>query len=181
MRPRPGCQTSHPSGCPHPYSPGMVPTPPAEGFIRPCPSSGRQPSPRCLLRLRLLRLHPSGQLLASPPLPLHSFPRRRGMICDPFPSITMFSSCHSLSPLKPVFPAASSARLASSLHICSLLGASSGPSAEPAVRTQSSHPRVYVFQGVNSPVSTQLLSQQKHLSLSSPLKASPQPSSIPHT
>lgn len=39
LRPRPGCQTSCPSGCPHPYSPCAVPTPPAEGFIRPCPSS----------------------------------------------------------------------------------------------------------------------------------------------
>ena len=104
--------------------------------------------PRCLLRLRLLHLHPSGQLLASPPLPLYPSPRRRCMICDPFPSITMFSSCHSISPLKPVFSAASSARLASSLHTCSLLSASSGPSAEPAVRTESSHPRVYIFQGV---------------------------------
>ena len=103
------------------------------------------------------------------------------MIFDPFPSITMFSSCHSTSPLKPVFSAASSARLASSLHTCSLLSTSSRPSLEPAVRTQSSHHRVYIFQGMNSPISTQLLSQRKRLSLSSPLKASPQPSSTPLT
>lgn len=103
------------------------------------------------------------------------------MIFDPFPSITMFSSCHSISPLQPVFSAASSARLASSLPTCSLLSTSGGPSREPAVRTQSSSHSVYVFQGMNSPIATQLLSQRKHLSLSSPLKASPQPSSTPLT
>ena len=54
------------------------------------------------------------------------------MVFDPFPSIMMFPSCHSTSPLKPVFSAASSARLASSLHTCLLLSTSSGPSMEPA-------------------------------------------------
>lgn len=184
LRPRPGCQTSRPSGCPHPYSPCVMPTPPAEGFLRPCPSS-KTAQPKVPSQTQALVFASVGPPAGLSSLAATSFSQERmhGIRSLPIHHDVSFLS------LNLTFKACVLSSLFCQVGILTahmltaehLQRTKHGASLARLVRTQSSHHRVYVFQGMNSPISTQPLSQRKYLSLSSPLKASPQPSSTPLT